>query len=42
VALRMGFHHRLVERIPEPIAGGLRDLRKHWYSRRVQPTGEAS
>ncbi len=42
VALRMGFHHRLVERIPESIAGRLRDLRKHWYSRRVQSTGEAS
>jgi hypothetical protein len=42
VALRMGFHHRLVERIPEPIAGRLRELRKHWYSRTVQSTGEAS
>jgi hypothetical protein len=42
VALRLGFHHRLVERIPEPIAGRLRDLRKNWYSRTVQSTGEAS
>ena len=32
-ALRMGFHHRLAERIPEPIAKRLRELRKHWHKR---------
>jgi hypothetical protein len=42
VALRMGLHHRLVERIPESIAGRLRDLRRHWYSRTAQSTVDAS
>jgi hypothetical protein len=42
MALRMGFHHRLVDRVPESIAGKLRDLRKHWYGRTVQSPREAS
>ena len=42
IALRMGFHHRLVERVPESVAGRLRELRNKWQVRRVQaPTGAA-
>jgi hypothetical protein len=33
-ALRLGLHHRIVDRIPEPIVGKLRDLRKAWYIHR--------
>jgi hypothetical protein len=42
VALRMGLHHRLSERIPEPIAEKLRNVRKAWYGRRFQSAAEAS
>lgn len=42
VALSMGFHHRLAERIPESIAGPLRELRRKWMSRSLQPSGGAS
>jgi hypothetical protein len=36
MALRLGLHHRFTERIPESMAGKLRELRKLWYERRVQ------
>jgi hypothetical protein len=42
VALRMGFHHRLADRIPASIAEKLRNVRKHWYSRAAQSQEEAS
>jgi hypothetical protein len=41
-ALRMGFHHRLVDRFPGPLAGWLRELRKNWYLRGAQPQKEAT
>jgi hypothetical protein len=41
-ALRMGFHHRLADRVPEVIAGRLRELRTNWYRRGVQSSREAS
>ncbi len=41
-ALRMGLQRRLVERVPEPVAKRLRDLRKYWLSRSVASTGEAA
>jgi hypothetical protein len=42
IALRMGLHHRLVDRFPESIAGRLRELRENWYMRRMQsPKGAA-
>lgn len=31
-ALKMGFHHRLAERVPESIASPLRKLRRNWLS----------
>lgn len=33
-ALRLGLHHRLGERIPEPFAARLRELRAVWYERK--------
>lgn len=42
VALRMGFHHRLIDRIPESFAARLRGLRKQMYNRGVPSPGEAS
>jgi hypothetical protein len=33
LALRMGFHKKLAERVPEWIAAPLRDLRTKWYKR---------
>jgi hypothetical protein len=41
VALRMGFHHRLIDRIPESIAGRLREFRKQMYNRKVHSSKEA-
>jgi hypothetical protein len=35
-ALRLGMHHRLADRIPEPVAAKLRELRKAWYQHRLQ------
>jgi hypothetical protein len=42
IALRMGFHHRLVDRIPESIAERLREFRKNWQVRRAQTPTEAA
>src|SRR5215469_9148870 len=36
IALYLGLHHRLADRIPESIAGRFRELRKLWYERRFQ------
>jgi hypothetical protein len=33
-ALRLGLHHRLRDRIPEPVAAKLRDLQKKWNTRK--------
>jgi hypothetical protein len=42
MALRMGFHHRLADRIPESIAERLRAFRKNWQVRRIQAPTEAA
>lgn len=34
LALRLGLHRRLIEMVPESIAGTFRDLRKAWFDRR--------
>jgi len=34
IALRLGLHHRLSERIPESIAAKFREFRRLWYERR--------
>ena len=41
VALRLGLHHRLAERLPDSMAAKLRDLRAAWYSRRYKSMTEA-
>lgn len=35
-AFRLGLHHRLGERIPEPLAARFRELRAVWYERRYR------
>jgi hypothetical protein len=37
LALSMKLHHRLADRLPEPLAAKLRELRGAWYQRRFQP-----
>jgi hypothetical protein len=41
-ALRLGLHHRLSERIPEPLAMRFREFRDAWYKRRFPTLTEAS
>lgn len=41
VALRLRLHKRLTERIPEPVMGGLRALRRAWYTRDQLPKHNA-
>ncbi len=41
MALRLGLHHRLADRIPESMAEKLRELRKAWYRRKVQAVTES-
>lgn len=40
-AFRLGLHHRLGERIPEPFAARLRELRAAWYERKYRSVSEA-
>jgi len=42
IALQLGLHHSLSERIPEGVAKRLRDLRAGWYERKYRSVmGEA-
>ncbi len=41
VGLRLGLHHRLLDRVPEPVLARLRSLRNAWYTRKSHPTSEA-
>jgi hypothetical protein len=41
LALRMGLHHRIVDRIPESMAEKFRDLRKAWYAHRYNVSTES-
>jgi len=41
IALRFGFHHRIIERIPESLAGRFRDLRRAWYAHRYNISTES-
>ena len=38
VALRLGLHHRFVDRLPENVGKKLRDLRGQWYNRKQTAT----
>jgi len=40
-ALAMRLHHKLADRLPEALAGKLRDLRTAWYQVRYQVRGES-
>lgn len=40
-AMAMGFHRRLVDRMPESIAAKLRNLRSSWYQRKFQLNSES-
>lgn len=42
MALAFGMHHRLRERLPQVLAGRLRQLRNSWYSRRLQQVKEST
>jgi hypothetical protein len=39
-AFRLGLHHSVAERIPEALAGRLRDLRAGWYERKYRSVME--
>jgi hypothetical protein len=41
-AFRLGLHHRLVDRFPEPVVAKVRELRNAWYNRKFQVGTEAS
>jgi hypothetical protein len=41
-ALRLGLHHRLIDRLPESLATKLRELRDGWYAHKFQSAGETS
>jgi hypothetical protein len=41
LALRLGLHRRLADRIPESLAGRFRELRKAWYDLRFQTLTES-
>ena len=36
LALRLGLHRRLADRVPEPIVAKVREFRRAWYNRRLQ------
>jgi hypothetical protein len=38
-ALRLGLHHRLVDRLPESLGEKLRELRSRWYNRKNRAHG---
>lgn len=40
-ALRLGLHHKLANRLPEPITAKLRELRDSWYGRKFPSVKEA-
>ena len=41
-AFGLGFHHSITERLPETVAGRLRDLRAAWYNRKYQSVMESA
>ncbi|MGA9789121.1 MAG: hypothetical protein WBQ43_00410 [Terriglobales bacterium] len=40
VAFRMGLHHKLIDRLPEPLIEKLRDYRAGWYNHKLQVSHE--
>jgi len=39
-AFRLGLHHKFVNYLPESLGAKLRELRKAWYGRKIQPVPE--
>jgi len=42
LAYRWGLHHKLLDRIPEPVIAKLRQFRSNWYARSVRAVQEMS
>ena len=42
IALRLGLHKKLLDRLPAPLAVKLRNLRKEWYKRKLNSATEAT
>jgi len=42
LALRLGLHRKLVDRLPEPCSEKLREIRLAWYRRKFQSVAESS
>jgi hypothetical protein len=41
-AYQSGFHHRFIDRLPEPVMAKARAMRSYWYRRRFQSAVEVS
>lgn len=41
LAFTMNLHHQLIDRVPEPVAAKLRELRSSWYQRKFQLKAES-
>jgi hypothetical protein len=42
LALRLGMHHNLIDRVPESVGAKLRDYRNRWYARKFRALSETS
>ena len=42
LALRLRLHHKLVDRLPEPLTAKLREIRRAWYVRRFPSEADAT
>ncbi len=42
IAFRLGLHHKIIDRFPEPIMARVRELRTAWYSRKLHTSMDAS
>lgn len=42
LGFRMGMHHKLIDRLPEPVIAKLREFRAGWYSRNLQSSAGVS
>jgi hypothetical protein len=42
IALQLGLHHRLADRVPAPVTAKFRQWRSAWYNRKFQSAAEAS
>jgi hypothetical protein len=40
-AFRLGLHHKIAERLPEPLMARLREMRAVWYERKLRMSADA-